>query len=246
MRKTLIIAALAIVMVSTMFAMSEAKNSYLNAVNTTCGTSYSCGLCHIDTGGGGPLTTGGQGYVASGYSSCYFCPSSSSCSTPTCTDNDADTYSIESTCGAVDCNDNNSAVNPGAAEACTNAIDDDCDGNVDCADSNCSTNPACVVCTDNDADTYYVESTCGTAVDCNDGSAAVNPGAAEVCNNSGDDDCDGKIDCADSNCSGDPACAGVCVPTSTTERKCTDGIDNDCDGLLDCADSDCSKNRACK
>ncbi len=48
-----------------------------------------------------------------------------------CIDNDSDGYSqTGGNCGSVDCNDYNSAVNPGATELC-NGIDDNCDGQVD-------------------------------------------------------------------------------------------------------------------
>ena len=48
-----------------------------------------------------------------------------------CTDADGDGYSAEGgDCGPVDCDDTNSAVNPGATEIC-NGVDDDCDSAVD-------------------------------------------------------------------------------------------------------------------
>jgi hypothetical protein len=44
-----------------------------------------------------------------------------------CVDNDHDGYNATgASCGPTDCNDNNPAVHPGAAEAC-NGVDDDCD-----------------------------------------------------------------------------------------------------------------------
>lgn len=99
---------------------------------------------------------------------------------------------------ATDCNDGNSAVNPGATEVC-NAIDDDCEGGID---------EGLVFSTwyaDGDGDTYgdagTSVSTCdgapggyvADATDCNDESAAVNPGATEICNTI-DDNCDGNTD----------------------------------------------------
>ena len=64
-----------------------------------------------------------------------------------CTDNDGDNYFVEPGCGTeIDCNDNNIAVNPGAAENCTDGIDNDCDDLVDCEDSEgCDTHSACEV-----------------------------------------------------------------------------------------------------
>lgn len=38
-----------------------------------------------------------------------------------------------------DCDDNNSAVNPGAAEVCDDTLDNDCDGAADAADTDCAT-----------------------------------------------------------------------------------------------------------
>jgi len=49
-----------------------------------------------------------------------------------CTDLDEDGYAIEGdTCGEIDCDDLDAAVNPGQEEVPGNGIDDDCDGNVD-------------------------------------------------------------------------------------------------------------------
>jgi hypothetical protein len=48
-----------------------------------------------------------------------------------CVDSDGDGYSITGgSCGPIDCNDNNSAMHPNAAEKC-NSVDDDCDGLID-------------------------------------------------------------------------------------------------------------------
>jgi hypothetical protein len=51
---------------------------------------------------------------------------------PDCTDNDNDGYAIEGgTCGAVDCADNDAAINPGAEEVCRDKKDNNCNGEVD-------------------------------------------------------------------------------------------------------------------
>lgn len=63
---------------------------------------------------------------------------------PVCTDADADGFFLEGGgCGPADCNELDSAVNPGALESCSNLTDDDCDGAVDCLDRDCRKDPAC-------------------------------------------------------------------------------------------------------
>ena len=93
-------------------------------------------------------------------------------------------------------------------EICDNSLDDDGDSLIDCADPDCSTDPACQTCTDADFDTFFAESGCGTAIDCDDTDFDINPGAAEICNDTIDNDCDNLIDCNDGDCFADPACSG--------------------------------------
>ncbi|MBW2164935.1 MAG: putative metal-binding motif-containing protein, partial [Deltaproteobacteria bacterium] len=68
------------------------------------------------------------------------CSADPACQTcQTCTDADSDNYYAQSDCGtAVDCDDNDPAVNPGAVEVCDDNKDNDCDGAVDCSDADCS------------------------------------------------------------------------------------------------------------
>ena len=98
---------------------------------------------------------------------------------------------------STDCNDNSSAVNPGATETC-NLIDDDCDGTAD------DGIPVINYYSDIDTDTYggtIITSTCSALTgnfvviggDCDDNNIAINPGATEICLNAIDDDCDGVV-----------------------------------------------------
>ncbi|MCV0367794.1 MAG: putative metal-binding motif-containing protein, partial [Nitrosopumilus sp.] len=132
-----------------------------------------------------------------------------------------------------DCDDNNSAINPGATEIFGDAIDNNCDGVVDNG------------FTDGDSD-GYVEETLNVLpgfTDCDDNNSAINPGATEVFDGI-DNNCDGvvdegftdfdmdgyatttagpqAIDCDDNNSAINPGATEV-----------FDGIDNNCDGVVD-------------
>ncbi|MBK7864130.1 MAG: putative metal-binding motif-containing protein [Archangiaceae bacterium] len=99
---------------------------------------------------------------------------------------------------AGDCNDNNAAVKPGAAEVC-NGVDDDCAGGIDNGLTFQGYYP------DGDGDGFGnkqapAQSACAPVtnkvannLDCDDGLFAVKPGATELCNTR-DDDCDGQTD----------------------------------------------------
>ena len=145
-------------------------------------------------------------------------------------DNDGDGYgdSNNSTTSCVqppnyvsnddDCNDNNSAVNPGAAEIC-DGLDNDCDGNTDEG-------------FDNDGDGFTI-----CQGDCNDNNAAIYPGAAEICDGA-DNDCDGTVDEGyDNDGDGWSTCMGDChdwnpnIYPGATET--CNWQDDDCDGQVD-------------
>lgn len=116
-----------------------------------------------------------------------------------CTDMDGDGYSQEGgSCGPVDCDDNNAAINPGAEESCSDGIDNNCNGKVDNADPNAVACP--VMCTDIDGDGYSIEGGACGAMDCDDSNPDVNPGAMEMCGDGIDNNCDARVDSADSLC----------------------------------------------
>jgi hypothetical protein len=163
-----------------------------------------------------------------------------------CPDNDVDGYS-DLACGGSDCDDLNQSVYPGALEACSNGIDDDCNGNADSNDVACA-------CTDADLDGFQ-DVVCGGA-DCNDFDPSVNPGVFENCFNGADDNCDGVDDAADPACGfgcpdndfdgfQDLACGGSdCDDLNPNVypggfEECSNGIDDDCNGKADASDPSC-------
>ena len=147
-------------------------------------------------------------------------------------------------CFPNDCDDFNSTVNPGQAENCASARDDDCDELIDCADPDCTTDPECVGQVQEICDNSIDDDNDG-AIDCEDADCSELPicGGAGVetnCVNGLDDDADGFTDCIDPDCIADPACNGP-----NFESNCNNGLDDDSDGLTDCADSDCAADPAC-
>jgi hypothetical protein len=133
-----------------------------------------------------------------------------------------------------DCDDRDTRVNPGATEVCGNGKDDDCNGLVDFADPRCSSladgdrDGWCPGGRDLDRDGNCTDAgEAGGVGDCDDTDPLVSPGAAEVCTNSRDDDCDGRVSLAD------PDCAGYL--DADRDRYCFVGFDRNRDG--DCADS---------
>jgi hypothetical protein len=96
-----------------------------------------------------------------------------------------------------DCNDNNAAIHPGAAELC-DGIDNNCNGAVD------EGLPQLTFWRDADGDGYGDPASplmaCGppagyvaNSLDCNDANAAVHPGATELCDGI-DNNCNNQID----------------------------------------------------
>jgi peptidoglycan/xylan/chitin deacetylase (PgdA/CDA1 family) len=117
----------------------------------------------------------------------------------------------------TDCNDNNSATHPNAADSC-DGIDNDCDNSTD-------------------EDFLPSASTCGLGICTSTGNIQCSLGkevnscvpllpVKEICNNLLDDDCDGKADAADSDCAaycGDNTCNAneTCLSCSSDCGQCS-------------------------
>ena len=98
-------------------------------------------------------------------------------------------------------------------EICDNHCDDDRDGEIDCLDPDCATSGLCPPpgCTPTAA---YEES----------------------CDDSFDNDCDGRTDGSDCvDCGYFPGADPILYP-----ERCDNGVDDDVDALTDCADPDCT------
>ncbi|MCP4805378.1 MAG: hypothetical protein GY913_09265 [Proteobacteria bacterium] len=156
---------------------------------------------------------------------------------PVLIDEDGDGWALED-----DCDDDDAAVNPDAAEICDD-IDNDCDGTVDQDATDAPT-----WWTDADEDgrgdpaspTLSCEQPDGTVDnegDCDDSDAAFHPGADESdCTDPSDYNCDGSVGYADEDADGWPACED-CDDTSADvnpdgEEVCDDS-DNDRDSMVD-------------
>ena len=158
---------------------------------------------------------------------------------------------------ADDCDDDDSAINPGETEVC-NGIDDDCDDAIDDDDDDVDLSTGETGWTDADGDGYgdpdsqvdACELPSGVVDnddDCDDDEADVSPDATEVCNQI-DDDCNGAIDEDDTGLDtstletfyADDDGDGFGDPDDTTDA-CSLPADHVTDDA-DCDDSDASIN----
>jgi hypothetical protein len=158
---------------------------------------------------------------------CGACAAGEKCSAGACVSETADADGDGSPL-AVDCDDHDRAVHPGAPEVC-NGRDDNCDGRVDeTFDADGDGVPTCAVL--------------GKGADCDDKDPAIHPGAIEVCNGK-DDNCDGMIDegfdkdndgfysCARGTLAADCDDADPLIYPGATET--CNGKDDDCNAKID-------------
>ena len=238
---TLTVACAAILMYG---GNAEAYRSYLNDVNSTCGTAESCGLCHIDPSGGGPRNADGTAFADGGHDPCYFCPDAVACGGPApeclidadCDDgifcNGAETCDAGGTCQpsmnpcAVNetCDEVNGCVAPPPPACTTDADCDDgalCNGVETCQAGQCvaGMDPCAPGETCNEVDGCVSAPQCASDADCDDGLFC---NGAEVCRNGA---------CAQ----GSPPCAtgetcdevAGCTPPSTGDDDSLGGDDDD-------------------
>ncbi|MEN9800707.1 MAG: hypothetical protein RL653_4404, partial [Pseudomonadota bacterium] len=160
-----------------------------------------CSVCSRGQPGGETFCTDGQDNDCDGLADC----ADSDCAGRTCGDNGK---ACNGSTGACECTGNGGTVQD-AELACTDGVDNDCDGVSDCRDTNCQPGAA------------------GRGQGCNpagfSGDAGILLGFA----------CDSAGSCS---CSGN---GGLAETADGGETVCNDGKDNDCDGLVDCAETNC-------
>ena len=172
---------------------------------------------------------------------CYVIIPGLSAANPTCTDTDGDGFFSLAGCGtAVDCNDADPAINPGATEFC-DGIDNNCSGTADEGNpgggGSCSTGQVGVCASG-------ILQCVGGALTC----VPVQGPSAELCDGL-DNNCNGAVD--EGNPGGGVPCntglpgvcstgttqcisgAITCIQSQQASAEVCDGLDNDCDGAVD-------------
>jgi len=150
-----------------------------------------------------------------------------------------------------DCDDGDSAVSPGAAENCSDGIDNDCDGQVDNADPECDPcygNPD-PCCGSSDPCCGSTDPCCGSTNPC---CSSTDPccGNPDPCCGVDCDDNDpcttDRCDAADGSCNNDPIVCPegrTCDPDTGACVPCT--ADSDCNDDNPCTDDTCDASGNC-
>jgi len=133
------------------------------------------------------------------------------------------------------CGNYNQAEN--TAVACSDGIDNDCDGNADCSDTDCSAQclESCFNGLDDDSD---------GKTDCQDPDCPDPCSVCQIATCGSNYQWSCTVSCSLESCIANPEvwCAS-CAQTS--ETSCSDNFDNDCDGFTDCDDTECINTANC-
>lgn len=148
---------------------------------------------------------------------------------------------------ATDCDDADSAVNPGAMESIADGVDSDCDGTETCYrdaddDGYRPDSASTVVSADGDCDDSGEALATEPSADCDDADPSVNPGETDAVGDGVDSDCDGTETCyADTDDDGYVDESGATV--TSADGDCSDsGEALSSAPQTDCDDAEASVN----